>query len=114
VLEQTEALGLSIVVETTCLLGLGRARGWMTRPAMLGWVLAGVAVTLVTHPFAWDASITHTPELSPEGKALRIEGAVVLAEALLYAVSLRLTPLRAFAASLLANASSFAVGLLLM
>lgn len=112
-LDQTQALLLSIGIETTCLVGLGRARGWMSETQVLPWVLAGIAATLVTHPFAWEFSITHTPTLTPEAKALRIESAVVLAEAVIYGATLRLRPSRALALSLLANACSYGVGLLL-
>lgn len=111
--DQTQALLLSIGLETTCLVGLGRVRGWMPKRELWAWLLAGVAATLVTHPFAWEFSITHTPTLTPEGKALRIEGAVVLAEAVIYAVVLRQRPGRALALSLFANAVSYGVGLLL-
>lgn len=107
------ALALSIGIETTCLLGLGYARGWMPKRQAWAWVLAAAAATLVTHPFAWEFSITHTPTLTPEGKALRIEAAVTAAEAVLYALLLRLPAVRALALSLFANASSFGVGLLL-
>ena len=111
--DETQALLLSIGVETTCLVGLGRMRGWMPAREAWAWLLAGVAATLVTHPFAWEFSITHTPTLTPEGKALRIEGAVVLVEALIYGLTLRLRPLRALAVSLVANAGSYGLGLLL-
>ena len=111
--DQTQALLLSIGLETTCLLGLGLARAWMPKREALTWLLAGMAATLVTHPFAWEFSITHTPTLTPEGKALRIEGAVVLAEALIYAAVLRQKPQRAFVLSLVANGVSYGVGLLL-
>lgn len=110
-LDQNEAMVLSIGIETTCPVGLGLVRGWMRASDRWAWVLAGVAATLVTHPFAWDVSVTHTPTLTPEGKALRIEGVVVLTEAVLYAATLRLPLLRALAASLFANAVSFGVGL---
>ena len=112
-LEQTHALAVSIGVETACLLGLGHVCGWLRKRELWAWVLAGAAATLVTHPFAWEFSITHTPTLTPEGKAVRIEAAVVVAEALLYAIVLRLPAARAFALSLVANATSFAIGLLL-
>lgn len=110
--DQTLALALSIGIETTCLLGLGHVCGWLRKRDAWAWVLAGIAATLVTHPFAWEYSITHTPTLTPEGKALRIESAVVVAEAVLYALALRLTPARALALSFVANATSFGVGLL--
>ncbi len=112
-LDQTQALVLSIAIELPCLLGLGRVLGWMRKRDVWAWTLAGVAATLVTHPFAWDFSVTHTPTLTPEGKALRIEAAVVLAEAILYAIALRLRPARALALAAVANAVSFAIGLLL-
>ncbi len=95
------------------MLGLGWARRWMPKDQVASWALAAIAATLITHPFAWDFSITHTPELTPEGKAMRIEAAVVVAECLIYTLGLRLPPLRGFALALLANAVSFAAGLLL-
>jgi hypothetical protein len=113
VVEQTQALAISIGIELTCLLGLGHVCGWTHKRDRWAWILAGIAATLVTHPFAWEFSITHTPTLTPEGKALRIEAAVVVAEALIYALVLRLRPGRAFALSLFANATSFGAGLLL-
>lgn len=105
-----EAMTLSIALETTCLVGLGWWRCWMPRPDLWRWLLAGAAVTLITHPFAWEYSTTHTPALTAEAKALRIEGAVVAVEALLYAATLRVPPLRAIALSLLANGVSFSAG----
>lgn len=111
-LEQTHALALSVGIETACLLGLGHVCGWLRRREAWAWVIAGIAATLVTHPFAWEFSITHTPTLTPEGKALRIEAAVIIAEALLYAIVLRLPAARAFALSLFANAASFGIGLM--
>ncbi|MGH1346921.1 MAG: hypothetical protein ACRBN8_35460 [Nannocystales bacterium] len=112
-LSQTQAMLISLGLEVPCLLGLGLARRWMPRSHAPAWAIAAVAATLLTHPFAWDFSITHTPGLTPEGKALRIEAAVVLAESLIYTVGLRLPPSRGFALALLANAVSFGVGLLL-
>jgi len=113
VLTQTGALLISIAIETTCLIGLAHTLGWMHRRERWAWMLAGCAATLVTHPFAWEFSVTHTPHLTPEGKALRIEGCVVVVEAVLYFVLLRISAARAAAASLLANAVSFSIGLLL-
>ncbi|MEM6293670.1 MAG: hypothetical protein AAGA54_20515 [Myxococcota bacterium] len=109
---QTRALLLTLAIELPCVLALGHARGWMKSPQRLAWLLAACAATLCTHPFAWEAAITHNPDLTPEGKVARIEGAVVLAEAVLYALALRLHPLRALALSFLANTTSFLVGLL--
>ncbi len=109
---QTRALLLTLLVEIPCILALGHARGWMKSSQRLAWLLAACAATLCTHPFAWEAAITHSPDLTPEGKVARIEGAVVLAEAMLYAIALRLQPLRALALSGLANLASFLVGLL--
>ena len=112
-LSQTQAMLISLGLEVPCVLGLGWARAWMPKAQVSGWVLAAIAATLITHPFAWDFSITHTPELTPEGKALRIEAAVVAVESVLYTVGLRLPPLRGFALALFANAVSFGLGLLL-
>ncbi len=96
------------------MLAVGHARGWMPKQHSWAWALAAVAATLLTHPFAWAASLEHHPDLTPEGKALRIEGAVVLAEAVVYAAALRLRPGRALVVALVANVFSFGVGLLLV
>lgn len=112
-LSQTEAMLISLGLEVPCVLGLGWARRWMPSTQVSGWVLAAIAATLITHPFAWEASITHTPELTPEGKAMRIEAAVVVVESLIYTVGLRVPPLRGFALALFANAASFGLGLFL-
>lgn len=112
-LTQTQAVLISLGLEVPCVLGLGWARRWMPKTQLLNWLIAAVAATLITHPFAWDFSVTHTPDLTPEGKALRIEAAVVIAESLIYTGGLRLPPLRGFALALAANAVSFGVGLLL-
>ncbi len=111
-LSQGQALLLSVGIEVPCALALGHARGWMPAKHRWAWVLAAVAATLITHPFAWSASLEHHPHLTPEGKALRIEAAVVLAEAVIYAAALRVSPGRAFALALAANVASFGIGLL--
>lgn len=112
-LSQTQAMLISLGLEVPCVLGLGWTRRWMPKAQLPSWALAAIAATLITHPFAWDFSTTHTPELTPEGKALRIEAAVVLVESLIYTLGLRLPPLRGFALAVVANAVSFGAGLLL-
>ena len=104
---------ISLGLEVPCVLGLGWARRWMPRAQLPNWLIAAIAATLITHPFAWGFSITHTPEMTPEGKAMRIEASVVVAESLIYSLGLRISPGRGFALALLANAVSFGVGLLL-
>jgi len=113
VLSQTQAMLISLGLEAPCVLGLGWARRWMPKSQLPGWFLAAIAATLVTHPFAWDFSVTHTPDLTPGGKAMRIEAAVVLAESLIYTLGLRISPARGFTLALVANAVSFGVGLVL-
>lgn len=112
-LSQTQAMLISLGLEVPCVLGLGWARRWMPRTQVSGWALAAIAATLITHPFAWDFSTIHTPDLTPEGKAMRIEAAVVVVESLIYTIGLRVPPLRGFLLALVANAVSFGLGLLL-
>lgn len=104
---------ISLGLEVPCVLGLGWARRWMPKAHLASWAVAAIAATLISHPFTWDLSSTHTPDLTPEGKAIRIEAAVVVLESLVYSVGLRIPPLRGFALALVANAVSFGVGLLL-
>lgn len=112
-LSQTGAMLISLGLEVPCVLGLGLARRWIPKGHLPSWVVAAIAATLITHPFAWDYSTMHTPGLTPEGKALRIEAAVVVLETLVYTLGLRLPVLRGFALAVVANAVSFGLGLLL-
>lgn len=104
---------ISLGLEVPCVLGLGWVRRWMPNVQRPSWAVAAIAATLITHPFAWDFSTTHTPDLTPEGKAMRIEAVVVLVESLIYTLGLRIPPLRGFVLALVANAVSFGAGFLL-
>ncbi|GMV39680.1 MAG: hypothetical protein AMXMBFR64_13960 [Myxococcales bacterium] len=104
---QAEALALSLVVEVPVVLAVARRACSAVRLALIA-----VAATLVTHPFAWLANGWIPLPFAP--RAALIEASVVVAEAVIYG---RLVPLgapRAALASVMANAASFAVGLVLV
>lgn len=76
------------------------------------WGLVACAASLLTHPFAWQASLRHFPTLAPEEKLALIELSVVAVETLVYVVTLRSNWRRALLVCALANAASFGVGVL--
>lgn len=106
-MNQTTALAWTLLLETPA--ALLAAHRWR-----LSWLHAGCAALLascITHPLAWDAALALHPEHYFVGW-LCIEAAVVLAEAGIFFLLLRLSPARALALSLAANSISALAGTL--
>jgi len=85
---------------------------WLARRQPLPWwrlLLAGGLASLITHPIAWRVAMRLSPSQYQAG-LWWIEAAVVLAEALVYALLLRVGLRLSLAWSLAANAASFMVG----
>lgn len=107
---QLQAMLLSVLFELPVVLALGLRR----RPAGTPWTrlaLVGVAMTLITHRFAW----TLNQELAAwpfAPRAALVEGLVVLLEGALLARWARLGWRDGYAVALVANATSFGLGLL--
>lgn len=106
---QPEAMLLSLLIEVPVVaaLGLGRvAPGGPWRRL----VLVGVAMTLITHRFAWvlNEQLAAWPFVA---RAALIEGLVVLLEGALLARWGRVGWSQGYGLALVANAASFAGGL---
>ena len=112
---QGAALALTLIVEciVVALLRRPAVPAISYAPRLLRVLVAAVAASCLTHPFAWRAAAALSPDARPVG-LLAIEAGVVLVEALVLGVLLRLGARRAFGVSLAANLASFAVGLALM
>lgn len=108
-MNQLGALALSIAIEALVLQLVAR------RLEADRWRLALVAAggTLLTHPFAWRAMLAGY-EHAPVGVVIGVvEVLVSAAEAVAYRFGADLSWRRAGAASLLANATSTALGILM-
>ena len=109
---QLGALLLSLAIEVPAAVALARLARWLAPGQWRRLALTGVAATLLSHPFAWFGNRALAALLPFAPRAAVIESCVVLFEALLY---WRLTPLalrRGLLVSLVANALSFGIGLL--
>ena len=110
---QATALALTLVMET------GAAALWWTttrveRPPLVRLLLTAVCVSLLTHPLAWWANHALVGELARWTRVGVIETSVVVAEALLYLALVPLSRARALTLSILANATSFGLGLVIL
>lgn len=112
---QIQALLLTLGVEVPLVLVLAAGARWADDRAALGRLLvAAVAMSLVTHPFAWTANTSEA--LAGWGfgpRAALIEVSVALAETLILRGFGGLTLPRAALAAWSANAASFGFGLVL-
>lgn len=101
-LTQPAALALTLAIEVPLVVWeVARGGGSPRRAA-----LVALGANLATHPVAWHA---HTAWAAP---VLLVEAAVVAAEAVAFALLLRIGPLRAVLLSVGANALSYGAGLL--
>lgn len=115
-MEQHSALIASLVMEVPIVVALGVALGRRAAPdapaaSALMWLQAGVAATLLTHPFAWwlnEEALRGALTLWP--RMLTIELLVTLAEGALFGWIGRAWA-RGLLLSALANATSFGLGL---
>jgi len=112
-MSQAVALALTLVIETAAA-ALWWASARVSRPPLGRLLLTAVCVSLLTHPLAWWANHALVGELARWTRVGVIEAGVVLAEALLYLVLVPLSRARAFTLSLLANATSFGLGLVIL
>jgi hypothetical protein len=106
-MSQVFALALTLALEIPIVLALT----WRIERDHVRVVLIAAAASLLTHPFAWWAneSLLDLPFYTV--RAPLIEGAVVVAEGVLYRAVLCSTWPRALFVSALANTVSFALGL---
>lgn len=107
--DQLTGLLISLAVEVPLVLGILRWRRWPCHWRRM--LLLAPGVTLLTHPFAWtlNEDLAHVAQVP---RMAFIELAVVLIEGLILGHWGKLDFARAFALAVLANACSFAVGLL--
>lgn len=108
-MDQTTALALTLAAELLVVIA------WSRRRIVAAWsrlIAAGLLPSLLTHPLAWRAAAA-LPVAGYARGVLVIETVVVLVEAVLLRLLLRLAWREAFLLALVANAASFAVGALL-
>src|SRR5207237_335273 len=103
---------LSCAIEGPIAFVLVQLAGWPCR-GPLHIAIAAMLATAATHPQLWAAVIWLTPHLGYEPALAILEAAVVVFEAAAIAWAGGLALSRALVVSLVANAGSFAVGLLL-
>lgn len=113
-MQQHTALLVSLALEVPLVVALGVAASRRdAAPVTWGaWAVAGVAATLLTHPFAWwlnEEALRGVLGMWP--RMAVIEVSVALAEGLIFGWLCRAWP-RGLLISALANATSFGVGLL--
>ncbi len=104
---QLLAMLASIVIEAVVALAWGK----QARRPLLPLALVAAGATLVTHPFVW-VGVQQRAEFPYWAAVLVAELLVVAVEAAAYALCARLPWRKAALVSLLANATSAAVGLL--
>lgn len=110
---EIQALLLSIAIEAPAAWAAARLTGWTGRGA--AHVAGAMAVaTAVTHPQLWAAALLLYPHAPVALVVIALETLVVVAEGLLVAWIAGLRIGRALTISLLANALSLLVGLLLV
>lgn len=111
---QLLALSLTLAIELAVILAARLAAGDRDRGELLRWAAIAAAASLLTHPFAWwsnDALVGRAPFWQ---RAAIIELSVIGAEAVIYRVGASARWPVALALAALANATSFALGLLIL
>ena len=109
-MNETQALLISMAIEGPVAFALVALARWPSRGARhVG--LAAIVATAVTHPQMWALAIWSYGRFPYWSAILSIEALVVVVEAALIAWMARLSPARAGAVSLAANAASFLFGL---
>ena len=109
---QMEALAWTLGVEVPIVVAIVAAARWA--PGRLGLIaLLSVAASCTTHPLLWLADGALQSSLSTPPRWALLESAVVLVESAFYAWPGGLGARQGFLLSLVANAASFGVGLLL-
>jgi hypothetical protein len=111
-MSESEALLISMAIEGPVAFALVAITRWPCRGALHAG-LASMVATAVTHPQLWSLAIWSYGRFPYWPAILSLEALVVVVEAALIAWMARLTPARAGAVSLVANAASFLFGLLL-
>lgn len=109
-MNQWMALLLSLAVEIPCVLLLSRLL--RPRPGLPRTAAVAATATLLTHPLAYQLTLLLRPLMPFVWRAAVIEGAVVLVEGALFAKVGEMGWKKGLAVALVANALSFAVGLL--
>jgi hypothetical protein len=112
-MSQLTALLLTLVIELFVCLALKSA----VLPKDIRWQrLAAVCLTasLLTHPVAWWLNQAGSGCIGPWARVGLIEAVVVVAEAGIYIGLAPMMPRRAFGLSLVANSTSFGLGLLIL
>jgi hypothetical protein len=108
-MNQVEALVMSLAIETIVALALAR---FVTRVDVKWTIAAALLATLITHPFVWHFNETLTA-LAPWPRLLLLEAGAVVVEGAVYLAVARMSPLASWGTSLAANATSFALGLVI-
>jgi hypothetical protein len=110
---QLEALALTIGMELPVAFVWFRLAGWLPRDAWWRGVLVVVAVSLISHPLAWQANDRWLRAWSLWPRVTVIELAVIVVEAAILAWGLSLAARRALVVSASMNAASFGLGVVL-
>lgn len=110
---QLQAQLLTLAVEVPLAALVFEVRGWAESPRhRLRFLAVAVAMSLITHPFAWTLNQDLRPMPFWE-RALIVEALVVVLEGALLARWARLGWTRGYQLGLFVNAASFGVGLLI-
>jgi hypothetical protein len=107
---EVEALALSIAIEAPLAWLVAWRAGW---PARWHVAAASAVATAVTHPQLWAAALSAYARFPPLPALFALEAIVVLVEGALIAWMARLAIRQAMLVSLIANAGSMLLGLLL-
>jgi len=110
---QLEALVLTLVIELAVVAVFATALRFWPRPAWPRAFMVAAAASLLSHPWAWWANTSALVMLPFLERAAVIEIGVVAAETMLYALVAGLSWGRALVVATVANATSFALGLVI-
>lgn len=113
-MSQLEALLLTIVLEIAAAVPFALGLRWVERAQLARAAAVVGAVSLVSHPLAWQANTAWLVGMAFPVRAAIIELAVVALEGALMAAVMPLAWRRALVLAFIMNATSFGIGLALM
>ena len=112
-MSQLTALALTLAIELAVVAVFAMVLRFWSRPAWPRAFMVGAAASLLSHPWAWWMNTSALVMLPFFERALVIEGGVIAAESLLYALVGGLSWWRAILVATVANTASFGVGLVI-
>jgi len=109
---QTQALLVTLAVEVPVVVGLAAALRWTARRlgALVALAACAALASLVTHPLLWIVDPLLAPTVAVGPRWALLEGAIVVVEAGILALTTGIAVRRALLLSVAANGASLLVG----